>query len=102
MQKYVLRKGNDKLLILRKGAIFSEDDFSYTETSNDVTITEYIGSDADVKVLDRFRNFYILGRPEPFIKMNITGYTYTHDNDNIILTNYHGVEQNVDTPNIEE
>ena len=103
MQKYVLRNGNDKLFIMRKGENLSDDDFSYTESGNDITVTSYIGSDTDVKVIDKFRDMYILARPVPVIRLDITGYTYSYDEDNnLILTNYHGIEQNIDTPNIEE
>lgn len=75
MQLYVLRNGDDKLVLMRKGEILSDDDFSYTESGNDITITSYIGSDTDVKIVDKIKDTYVLVRPESTYKK----YTITYD-----------------------
>lgn len=100
--QYILRNGNDKLLIMRKGETLSDDNFSYTTSGNNITVTSYIGSDTDVKIIDEFKDMYVLVRPELSYRVNVTGYSYTYENGDLILTNYNGVEQDVDTPTIEE
>lgn len=75
MKKYIIRYGNDKLIFKRKGETLSDDNFSYTESGNDITITQYIGDDIDVKIVDRFKDTYVLVRPESTYKK----YTITYD-----------------------
>ena len=95
MKKYVLRNGNDKLFIIRKGENLSDDDFSYTESGNDITITSYIGSDTDVKVVDKFKDMYMLVRPDPVIRLDITGYTYSYDEDKTNVSKITKVVNNI-------
>lgn len=102
MQLYVLRNGDDKLVLMRKGEILSDDDFSYTESGNDITITSYIGSDTDVKVVDKFRDTYMLVRPSKTYKVNIDGYLYEKDSEGVVkLLFYNGENTEVDTPILE-
>lgn len=101
MKKYVLRNGNNKLFIMRKGENLSDDDFSYTESGNDITITSYIGNNTDVKVVDKFKDYYVLARP-PDYKVYVLDYNYTNDNGVVVLTKYKGTSTNVDTPIMEE
>ena len=102
MQLYVLRNGEDKLVFMRKGENLSDDDFSYTESGNDITVTSYIGSDTDVKVVDKFRDIYMLVRPSKTYKVNIDGYLYEKDRNGVVkLLFYNGENTEVDTPILE-
>ena len=90
---------------MRKGENLSDDDFSYTESGNDITVTSYIGSDTDVKVVDKFRDYYVLVRPTPYIpeyKLNVAEYEYTNNNGEVILTLYTGNGGEVDAPQLED
>ena len=105
MKKYVLRNGNDKLFIMRKGETLSDDDFSYTESGNNITLTSYIGSDTDVKIIDKFKDYYVLARPTPYTpkyRLNVTDYEYTNNNGDVVLTKYIGSGGEVDAPQLEE
>ena len=75
MKKYILRHGNDYLLLKRKKENLSEDDFTYTESGNNITITQYIGDETDVKIIDKIKDTYVLVRPESTYKK----YTITYD-----------------------
>lgn len=102
MDKYVLRNGNNKLFIMRKGENLSDDDFSYTESGNDITVTSYIGNNTDVKVVDKFRDMYVLVRPSKTYKVNIDGYIYEKDRNGVVkLLFYNGENTEVDTPILE-
>ena len=102
MQLYVLRKGDDKLVFIRKGENFSDDDFSYTESGNDIIIDSYIGSDTDVKVVNKFRDIYMLVRPSKSYKVNVEDYENTLKGTVLTLTKYIGSGGDVDTPELEE
>ena len=78
-----MRNGNDKLLIMRKGETLSDDDFSYTTSGNDITITSYIGSDTDVKIIDKFRDMYVLVRPIKIVTLTINP---TPNDATVVLT----------------
>lgn len=81
--QYILRNGKDKLLLMRKGETLSDDNFSYTTSGNNITVTSYIGSDIDVKIIDKFKDYYVLARPD---SQTLKKYTITYDESEYITT----------------
>lgn len=102
MEKYFLKTNTtDTYAIIKKYINLDENDFSYTESGNDITITSYIGNNDDVIVLDKHIEMYTLARPTVY-KLNVEDYTYTDNNGVVTLTKYTGSGGNIDTPFLEE
>jgi len=76
MKSYILKHGNDSYVLKKKSINLDENDFSYTESGNDITITAYNGSDSDVTVVDRKIDLYMLARPGGPVMRH---YTITYD-----------------------
>ena len=100
MEKYSLRTSTDEFL-LRKKYEFLNDDYTYTTSGNDVTVTQYTGNDTDVALVTAYDEYYALAR-KIVGKLNIEDYNYTNDSGVVTLTLYTGSGGNVDVPIVEE
>lgn len=99
MEKYFLKTNTtDTYAIIKKYINLDENDFSYTESGNDITLTSYIGSDDDVIVLDRHMDIFTLARPS----QNYTLTLNPTPNDATVVLTAPGYTQSGNTITVED